>query len=233
MNKAELRLMAYHMAGLDASQDFAFTTFDVFFKEGVNTVAGFRNWDWLHVRVNVDTTADQTEYDISTDWSISDFSAVDSIVQVGERRGKLQRISYDKYLNLYGDDPRSNDRLRAYYLRGDDTIGLLPTPSTSDSPGLVFSYYKQPTLLTSDSSEPEWHTNYHRILANFVASRMLETNEYYEEARRQMSEFRFALQEMSDFYDRQTDNDAFIYGDGFYAGKRTRREALTYNLPID
>ncbi len=98
-----------------------------------------------------------TTYDLLTDIAFYpiDFSPENIIdVVVNGREYPYQNIKYDPSSSHY------------YYITGDNTIGLYPTPTADVLGGLVVFHYKDPmTLSESDlSASPEFDSAFHMML---------------------------------------------------------------------
>lgn len=104
----------------------------------------------------------QSVYDISSDWSISDFGALQYMeyLALGSTQSYiLEPISADEIIALNATNPIG--ATRQYAFLGLDTIRVWPEPQTTGDTMTVY-YAKTPTTLTSDSDVPtdipsQWH----------------------------------------------------------------------------
>jgi hypothetical protein len=107
-------------------------------------------------------TSGQSVYDISSDWSISDFGALQYMeyLALGSTQSYiLEPISADEIIALNATNPIG--ATRQYAFLGLDTIRVWPEPQTTGDTMTVY-YAKTPTTLTSDSDVPtdipsQWH----------------------------------------------------------------------------
>lgn len=233
MDRADIRNRAITITGWDANRLTDDNAYDDFINDGIYMVAGMYKWSWLQTRLTKTLTAATAEYDISTDWSISNFMAMDQLTLVGESDGRLERMSYDDYRRFYGDDARTAPKPTHFYMRGEDTVGFYPTPSVTLTNGLLVDYYRMPTTLSSDAGTPEWSALFHHVLVDYLAYRIFMSLDYHQEAAGSLQEFVRGVNEMKDFYDRQASNDTFIFGDGIGRAKLSKRALETFNLPFD
>lgn len=232
MNRGEIRYAAFMRAGYDPGRELPMTEFDPYFDEGVSTVAALYDWPFLLTTATVGVTAAQQEYSIVTDWSITDFLSPHSLIQVGKRFGKIRQISFETYIDMFGDDPDTSDVFDYYYMKARSTIGVHPVPVTTNASALKFSYYTQPTFMATDTDSPEWDASFHHILIDHVAGKICENLEDFERAQFFQQRFLALVAEMKDFYERRAEAGSWIFGDGTGMNTQTYRQYQTLNLPF-
>lgn len=107
-------------------------------------------------------TSGQSVYDISTDWSITDFGALQYMeyLALGSSQAYiLEPISADEIIALNATNPLG--ATRQYAFLGLDTIRVWPEPQTTGDTMTVY-YAKTPADLVNDSDVPtdipsQWH----------------------------------------------------------------------------
>lgn len=130
----------------------------------------------LKVTVSNETlTQGQSVYDISSDWAITDFGALQYMeyLALGSTYSYiLEPISADELLALNATNPIG--ATRQYAFLGLDTIRLWPTPQTTGDTLKVY-YAQTPTALSSDSSTPtDIPSQWHWLIAIGAAARLAD-----------------------------------------------------------
>jgi hypothetical protein len=200
--------------------------------EGERFVSTLEKWPYLFTSSDEDYTAATREYDLSTDFSISDMAFIDQIVDKYSHKRRLIPISFQEYIDMYGDDPSSGNP-RYYYLTGVDTLGLVPVPSatTTSSSGLSIYYYKTPTVMATTSASPEWTAQLHDLLVDYGLYRVWEREEYFDEATKAYGRFIEGVALMKRYYNMRTTDSPVVFGDGTWS--RRVRSSVRDHLPFD
>lgn len=200
--------------------------------EGERFISSLEKWPYLFESTEEDYTADTREYDLSADLSVTDLAFIDQIVDKNTHKRRMSPISFQEYLDEYGDDPRSGDP-RFYYLVGVDTLGLVPVPptTTAGSSGFSLYYYKRPTVMASTSSSPEWETSLHDLLVDYGLYRIWEREEYFDEAAKAYGRFVEGVTLMKRFYNMRTVESPIIFGDGTWSNRY--RQSVRDHLPFN
>lgn len=126
-------------------------------------------------QVSETLTQGQSVYDISSDWSINDFGALQYLeyLALGSTYSYiLEPISADELLALNATNPIG--ATRQYAFLGLDTIRLWPTPQTTGDTLKVY-YAQTPTTLSSDSDVPaDLPSQWHWLISIAAAARLAD-----------------------------------------------------------
>lgn len=217
---------------LISTTQFADADILLLLNEGERFVSSLEKWPYLFTSSNEDYTATQREYDLSADLSISDMAFIEQVVDKYSHKKKLVHISFQEYLDMYGDDPPDGNA-RYFYLTGADTLGLVPVPSTTTatSTGFTIYYYKTPTVMASTAASPEWIAQLHDILVDYGLYRVWEREEYFDEAAKAYSRFVEGVALMKRYYNMRTTDSPVVFGDGTWS--RRVRSSVRDHLPFD
>jgi len=207
-------------------------TLTAMINEGYRTVAVSARWPWLLTSDSLDVVADTREYALSSVLTNNDFMWLHSVFRNGVDDGLLSELSYTQYLYKYGGDPDSGSRAYSFYLRDDDTLGLVPVPDTTKTDAYTINYYKLPTDLSGSSDTPEWTSTLHHILVDYAVSKVWEQQEYFDERDNAFKMFAFGVNELKRFYRMRSQDKPLIVGDGGGGNLYTNRADLVQNLPF-
>lgn len=184
--------------------------------EGIREVSTQTRWEFLHTAATLATTSGTAEISLP-----ADFMFMNLVSKNGEKDRPLNSISFSEYKYWYGDDASTASEASAYYIRYEDgtgKIGLYPTPNATASDVYDIFYYKNPTELANGSATPEWDSRFHSLLVDYVAYRLWEREEYFDESQRAFERYGRRLREMMTFYSTRHKVNRFIYGDGSAQG---------------
>jgi hypothetical protein len=200
--------------------------------EGERFVSTLEKWPYLFASSEEDYAASTREYDLSSDFLITDLAYVDQIVDKYYHKRRLIPVSFAEYIDMYGSDPRSGWP-RYYYLTGGDTLGFVPVPTTTTTgeTGFVVYYYKQPTVMSTTSSSPEWASNHHDILVDYGLYRTWEREEYFDERDKAFGRFVEGISLMKRFYNMRVADSPIVFGDGIWT--RRSRDSKRDHFPFE
>jgi hypothetical protein len=199
--------------------------------EGERFVSTLEKWPYLSSSYEGDYTASTVEYDISTDWSLSDFAFVDQIMDKYYHKRRLIPVSFNEYLDMYGSDPQDGQP-RYFYLRASDTIGFAPTPdtTTTSNAGFTVYYTKTPTVMTNTAASPEWVASHHDVLVDYGLYRTWEREEYFDERDKAFGRFVEGISLMKRFYNMRVADSPVVFGDGTWT--RRSRDSKRDHFPF-
>jgi hypothetical protein len=193
----------YSNADLDASLNTYYHYF-------VNEILGaMDSWDFQGEIATADLVASQQEYVLPTD-----------ILKI-----KRVEISYDG-TNWYMAEPfdinmrgRATDttsiaadfsKSKPYFDAYDNSVFLYPIPDTAVTAGLKVWYEKEPTELSSATSEPSFLEAYHKGLAFGAAKDFFYKYGKYNDANAMDNELSRHINRAKDFYNRKVQDQPYI-----------------------
>lgn len=201
-DREDLRDYARSQTHLD-SADVADATINTYLDRAVQIVASRFDWPFLEASTTFDTVVDQHNYSVPADWV-----KTIAIVQDGKKT-RLREIGPVQAWTRYGDDPPSGTA-RAFYLYGNG-LYLVEKPTAV----LTYHHYylKEPTLMTLDTSTPEWNDNHHYFLAEYAIQQMWLAEEDLQQANQAAYRFEQGLAEMAQFYINQAVDSPIVWGE--------------------
>lgn len=208
------------------TSDWSDTRLNALIDEAYNYVATAYDWPFYLKQEGISVTNGDVTQSLPNDWM-----KTLAIVQ-SARNVRLTEISFKDAMDRWGNDLPTGSWATEFYF-GTDTevtsglnLVLVPTPTTSNS--YVHYYLMTPTLLTTDSSTPEWLSMYHMILADYCIWKAWQREEDFQKAREARSEFFNGLDRMARHYSNVADDRPFILGQRRnYSGRRVNQ-----NLPV-
>lgn len=193
--EARVRILARISTG-----DVADTQLDLILDEGVHTVSSMYRWPFLRKSVDVTTVTDTELYAIQADLLVTDFN-MPIMVYSNDTRDVLTPITELQRDTIYAGDPPTGIPATMWYVTDtQEYLGLLPVPTAGEASEYKFVYYKTPTLMTTDSHAPEWHSSFHDILVWYTLAQLYERQEYYQQAAAAEQKFARRVSDMKRFY---------------------------------
>lgn len=207
MNRGNIR-DAIRRQTLNNASDISDADLNDVIDEAYYVVSQAADWPWLETSTNVSVTANTVEYALP-----ADFARLQGIVRSGKQK-RLSQISFEYYLDRYGNNPPTSTEGVWFYIRGDN-FGIVPVPSANEANAYILYYFKTPTLMAADTDQPEWTPAFHHILVDYGVYRVFYREEYFQEAETAFQHFMAGLGQMMSFYNRRNNqNYPLVVGDG-------------------
>lgn len=179
--------------------------------QAVRDISTRFDWPYLATDTTIPFVADQQAYNLP-----ANFDRLVSVVIDGESV-RLEEVAPSQYWQAYGDSPAEGSP-NFYFLWG-SKIFVTPVP-TASSGGLVLYYYRQPTLMTDDSHTPEFASQFHMIVAEYVAVHLWHREEDFSKARVYDERYLDGVERMARYYLGRTKDSPMVMGGGL--GQRGR-----------
>jgi hypothetical protein len=185
--------------------------------QAVRDVSTRFDWPFLADTDTINFIADTQSYSLPTD-----FQRLVAVVLNGSTV-RLEEVSPEQYWSTYGATPAEGNP-RFFFLWGNQ-IYVTPVP-TASSGGLTLFYYRQPTLMTDDSHSPEWQSEFHMIVADYVCRHLWHREEDFSKARVYDERYLDGVERMARFYLGRAKDSPMGMGGGF--GRRPRNDGFRF-----
>lgn len=215
-DRQDLREYAREQTLLDTT-DVADAVLNTYLDRAIGVVADRFDWPWLDASTTVNTVVGQQNYSKPTDHVFTH-----ALVESGKNR-RLREITPVKAWQRYGDAPPTQQGKSFYFYEDKLWIAQIP-------PAVVtykWFYRKSPTLMTADNKTPEWDSNHHWFLAEFVIRELWRREEDQQAASAADQAFEQGIGSMAQFYINEADDQPAIWGED---PDRVGRSAW-YNMP--
>lgn len=201
-DRADLRTYAREQTLLD-SDDVADSILNTYLDRAVQIVATRFKWPFLETSTTFDSVADQHVYDMPDDWTYTE-----SITEDG-KNVRLRELSSQVVRQRYGDDPPTGDA-RSFYVYG-EKLYLVEKPTQA----LTYNHFyrKSPTLFANDDATPEWDSNHHLFLAEYVIQQLWLREEDRQQAGDAQQRFEEGLGDLAQFYLDRASDDPMVWGE--------------------
>lgn len=175
----------------------------------VQEVARADEWPWLQATGTITTIVDTASYALPANFSFG-LAIVNTT-----NNSTIPPISPQTYFHMFGDDDDAKTNA-THFTVFNGSIYLAPVPSEATANKYNLYYYKNPTLLTSLSNEPEWNKAFHWLVVDWVASKLYRRESLMEQSMFHGAEYNATLQEMRRWYRRSFESTRPLRGDGLY-----------------
>lgn len=183
--------------------DFSNDKLNLALDQGIREIAAMQPWPFLQAESSFLTTEDEQSYPLP-----SDFSTLEAVYYEGG--DPLPESTRRAAVREFND--QTAETAEAFYFWMEE-LTLVPTPSTPFIP-VYMDYQREPILLTNDTQEPEFHSSFHMILAEYAASKVWEREEDLERATFHYGQFLRGVAAMNIHYTNRGADDPIIIGDG-------------------
>lgn len=183
------------------SDDVADVNLRDYANQGIREVAATRFWPFLQAETTIATVAAQRGYNLPADFArLEAVYFADGIL--------LDELTRRQAVADYEGDTSSQPE---YFYLWKSQIVLVPTPSVG-SLTVYLDYQKTPTELTNDVDTPEWHSAFHLILGDYVASKIWEREEDLEKATFHLNAFYRGVDGLHEYYANRAKDGPLIVG---------------------
>jgi len=200
--RAEIRTYAREQALLDSS-DVADTILDTYLDRAVSVVGSRLAWPFLDGESTFETVIGTRNYSMP-----ATAVKIESIVRSGSKV-RLREVTSTQARQRFGDDPPTTDA-RSFFL-WDDDIHLVEIPPSVETYKVYFR--TNPTLMAADGESPEWDSQHHLFLADFLIARMWEREEDPRAAETADRRFDQGVADMAQFYLNQASDAPMVWGE--------------------
>jgi len=188
--------------------------------QGLYEVSAIHPWPWLETSVNLSLTDSQRVVDLPGNFDTG-IALVDDDVD-----RNIPYVSSKLFFELVGNDTGNESADPRYFTIYEEGIYLHPIPSTTDSDRMTLYYTTTVSELSTDTDEPLFHRAFHWMLVEYVAWKLYNREEYYDQSERAFITYSRYLNEMLSFYGRPFKAAPFRWGDGRTPGVRVQ------NIPL-
>lgn len=199
--RAEIRDWAREQTLIEVD-DFTDDKINAILDQGIRDCAVKFDWPFLAKSDSITLVGGTESYALP-----ADLGKLRALVLDGTRY-RLREISSNTAWENEGGLPGSGTP-RTFFIWGSNVL-FRPIP---DAAGTVTVYYhKTPTLLTNDTSTPEWDAQFHMILADFAAQHMWEREEEFEKAEVFAQRYANGVEQMARYYLNRASDSPLVYG---------------------
>lgn len=202
---------------LTETTDFSAAKLNVLINEGIREIAKRFAWPFLEASATITTVADTQSYAMPADWRRTQAITEDDMTN------RLDRITFDEASEMYGGNTPTGTPARKFYIY-QEKIWLVPIPSEVNA--YTHHYLKEITLLTDDTDEPEFASDYHYTPAFWAIARVWEQEEEFGKMDAQEARFDRAVEMMARHYLNRSEDKPQVWGES------RRRGYFGSNLPF-
>jgi hypothetical protein len=186
--------------------DLADVKLDALINEALRNIATRFRWPYLAAVTSLNLVAEQQAYTMPTD-----LQQIETITVTGARV-RLEEVSPALAWQTFGDDFPTATEPYAFFIWGGE-INLIPIPDTSEG-SVIVHYYRAPVVLANDTESPEFASQFHMIVADYVLKAVWEREEDFVKAESHMAAFRQGIEQMARFYLNRAGDNPTVLGDG-------------------
>lgn len=172
------------------TDDFADDKINVLINQGLQRLSTRFEWPWLAASTTLSVVAGTDEYTLPTD-----LTRTLSIVRQ-DKQQRLVEVAPNVIQQFQGGSTPSGTPTM-YFVHG--RIMFLDKIPTEDAT-YDWYYFKSPTLLTNDTDEPEFASEFHLVLGDWAISRVWRREEDFTKAQDAEQDFTKGIEEMARFY---------------------------------
>lgn len=158
--------------------------------QGLRRLSTRFDWPWLAATTTLSVTSGTASYSLPTD-----LRKTKALIRT-DKRQRLVEVSPWEIVGKWGGDLPTGTPT-SYYVHG-RTMYLDRVPNESIT--YTWLYYTLPTTLDNDTDTPEFHEEFHLLLADYAISKAWEREEDFEKANEAMDDFTAQIEEMAAFY---------------------------------
>lgn len=177
---------------------------DAVINQGLRRLSTRFDWPWLAATSTLSVVAGTTSYALPTD-----LRKTEAITRQ-DRTGRLVEVSPWEISGKYGGDLPSGTPT-SYFVHG-RTLYLDRVPTEAIT--YDWLYYTSPTALSNDTDSPEFHEEFHLILADYAIAKAWEREEDFTKAGDAMQAFTDQVEEMAAFYLDLAKDRPVVVGEG-------------------
>ena len=188
------------------SDDYADSKVDNVINQAIRDLSTQFNWAFLQTSSTITLVDGTAEYALP-----SDFSHLQVAIR-SDCACPMQQIPPQDAVARWASDAES-DKPDHFYLWGDNMV-VTPTPGGASLPTITLLYYRQPTVLSNDTDEPEFHPQFHLLLAEFAAAKVWEREEDLSRSEYYMERYRRGVERMARYYLNRAEQYPLVIGAG-------------------
>lgn len=198
-DRSEIRDWVRQQTLIEAD-DFAADKLNAVINQGVAEVGNAWDWPFLEASEELIIEDGQAAYDFPTNFS--------RLIAITDEDGNVipettRRLALEDFA---GADDRSPE---AWYFFGEQFVFV---PSPSETEYLTVDYLVHPTTLANDTDEPQWHSAFHMILAEYAAHKVWEREEDLERSGYHRQLFEIGLNQMKQHYRNRGQDSPIVLG---------------------
>ncbi len=207
-------------ATLLTTSDISSANLIVIIDNGMEEISTHAFWSFLEKSATITAVATTQSYAVPADF-LYGVAIVDD-----DDDTTVPFIAATEFFSRYGNDTGNTAATANFWTIWTDKVFFTPIPSTNDTNRWTFYYYRNITVLTGDSSVPEFHPSFHEALVEYVKWKVWEREEFFQQSQTSFTLYQYYLAKMEDFYAAQTKRSPFAWGEG------TRRKLGDPNIPF-
>lgn len=192
------------------TDDFADTKIDAIINQGLRVLSTRFDWPWLAETGTLSVVASTTAYTMPTDLSRS------LAITHPTKANRLVEVSPWEILGKYGGDLPSGTPT-SYFVHG-RTMNLDRIPY--EDVDYTWLYFKNATVLSNDTDEPEFAAEFHLILADYAVAKVWEREEDFTKADEAMKDYQEGVENMARFYLDVSHDRPIVFGESRDIGMR-------------
>lgn len=188
------------------SDDYGDAKVDNVINQAVRDLSTQFNWPFLQTSSQVTLVTDTAEYALP-----SDFAHLEAAIRSDCACPIKEVTPQDAWARWKSD--ATSDKPTHFYLWGDNIV-FAPTPSGASLPTVTLYYYRQPTTLDNDVDTPEFHPQFHLVLAEFAAAKVWEREEDLARSNYYMDRYYQGVENMARYYLNRANDYPLVIGGG-------------------
>lgn len=198
------------------SDDYADDKINNVINQAVRDLSTQFHWPFLQTSTVVTLVADTTAYDLP-----DDFAHLEKAVR-SDCACPLQELTPSVGWSTFGATPDSSSKPEYFWIWGEQII-VAPGPSGDSIPTVTLFYYKQAETLENDVDEPEWHPQFHLVLAEFAAAKVWEREEDLAKSNYYMDRYISGVERMARYYPNRASDAPLVIGSGHSTARKFPR----------
>jgi hypothetical protein len=184
------------------------TEINLLIDQALHEISVASEWPFLFESATI-TTVDGTQNYALPGTYLYGYSLVDD-----DNDRNVPYIAPATFFATRGKDTGNESGTATAFTIQEGNIWLTPIPSAADTDRYILYFYKEITVLASDSAIPEFHEGFHWMIVEYVKWKLYDREEYYDQAERSFIVFSRYLGAMMQWYNAQFRGYPMLWGDG-------------------